>query len=184
MENQDIGEQRCAVPRKGKWKWSKTKPFAQRFWSWVSKRGEDECWPWMGCKTTNGYGQISLTITGIAVMAHRVAWELTNGPIPPGLCVCHSCDRRECCNPKHLWTGTHQDNMHDMLVKGRRRSRTLHGEDNPLAKLTNDAVREIRRLYDEKKMSQCKMAKVFGVSECTIYGVTHRKRWRHLIPKT
>ncbi len=88
------------------------------FWSRVQVSQPHECWPWRGHVKKNGYGAWSIH-HGVTVHAHRVAWELTYGAIPDGQFVCHSCDYRQCCNPQHLWLGTHQDNMDDARRKGR-----------------------------------------------------------------
>jgi hypothetical protein len=95
-------------------------PLELRFWSKVDRRGPEECWPFSRVHDP-GYGQFWLTPTQ-PVGAHRMAWELTNGPVPAGAYVLHRCDNRPCCNPGHLFLGTHQDNMDDMVHKGRQRS--------------------------------------------------------------
>lgn len=84
------------------------------------------CLEWTG-QTVRGYGKIK--INGSPKFAHRVAWESANGPIPEGLCVCHACDNRPCCQTEptpgfpngHLFLGTIADNNADMDAKGRRR---------------------------------------------------------------
>lgn len=83
----------------------------------VRRGDQDECWEWDGPRDSDGYGKT--TKNGKSVKAHRVAWELTNGPIVPGLLVLHSCDNPPCCNPAHLWIGTHRDNQRDRRSKGR-----------------------------------------------------------------
>lgn len=98
------------------------KPLAERFWEKVDVRGPDECWPWKAGKIKKGYGLIS--IHGRSQLAHRVAYELVKGPIPADLDVLHDCDFPPCCNPRHLWPGTHTDNMQDCIAKGRNSSRT------------------------------------------------------------
>lgn len=94
------------------------KTIAERFWEKVDVRGPDECWPWMA-GLRQGYGRFTIT-HGKGVQAHRVAYELTKGPIPPGLDVLHDCDFPPCCNPSHLWPGTNLDNVRDSVAKGRR----------------------------------------------------------------
>src|SRR5947207_5829360 len=85
------------------------------------------CWVWLRARTSRGYGNIHLG--GKMVSAHRVAWELVNGPIPEGLLVLHKCDNPSCVNPDHLFLGTNADNRKDAQVKGRL-PRHL-GEKNP-----------------------------------------------------
>ena len=91
-----------------------------RFWSFVDKQ-EDGCWVWKGAKHRDGYGRANVKKAGKTLIriAHRIAWEFTYGAIPADRDVCHSCDERLCCNPQHLWLGTHQQNMGDMARKGR-----------------------------------------------------------------
>jgi len=87
----------------------------RRFWARIEK-GND-CWPWKSRTDKDGYGKVHWA--GESNRAHRVAWEITNGPIPDGLLVCHSCDNPPCCNPSHLFLGTNAENMRDASAKRR-----------------------------------------------------------------
>lgn len=89
----------------------------ERFWAKVDRRGPDECWPWTGATQQTGYGRFR--VDGRLQGAHRVAYVLTHGHLRPGAHVLHRCDTPGCCNPSHLFLGTHADNMADKEAKGR-----------------------------------------------------------------
>lgn len=108
------------------------------FWSKVDIRGPDECWEWKAGKNAKGYGQLQIDYT--KQLAHRVAWEFTNGPTPEGKWILHKCDNPPCCNPKHLYAGTRDDNINDV----RARHPELFGSGR--AKFTSAKVLEIRKL--------------------------------------
>lgn len=90
----------------------------------------NECWLWTGWQDGKGYGMLEIGSkrdgTRRRVLAHRLSYELNVGPIPPGMEICHRCDTPLCCNPSHLYIGTHFENMADMTRKGRR---TPRGKD-------------------------------------------------------
>ena len=77
------------------------------------------CWIFLGIQNSSGYG--TLLQDGEFSAAHRVSWVIHNGPIPGGLWVLHICDQPSCCNPDHLWLGSPQENMEDMVAKDRGR---------------------------------------------------------------
>ena len=144
----------------------------RRFWA-KARKGE-ACWLWTGAQSSDKYGCFGLD--GRTVAAHRVAWMLTNGPIPSGLLVCHSCDNPRCVNPDHLWLGTNADNARDRDQKGRCRARGLPGDRSTNHKLTSDRVTEIRRLVESGEQ-QKDVAKRFGVHKATVNDLVLRKTW-------
>jgi hypothetical protein len=109
--------------------------------------------------------------------AHRVAWILANGPIPPGLFVCHRCDNPPCCNPAHLFLGTPGDNARDRNRKGRHGQPV--GESNPYSRLTNAAVREIRRQVAAGR-SQRAIGHDFGISQVMVCHIVKGRHWAHV----
>lgn len=148
---------------------------AQRFWEKVQIGEVDECWKWHACQDKNGYGRVGFQ--NKLWRAHRVAWVLTFGPIPKGMCVCHKCDNPDCVNPYHLFLGTYADNNADKVAKGRDAYR---GEQNGNSKLTEWDVLEIRRLLIETNASQRELAGLFGISSVNIGRIANGKRWAWL----
>ena len=81
---------------------------AESFWTKVDVGEPDDCWLWKQSSGSHGYGQ---TWDGKTVLlAHRVAWTLTNGEITDGLTIDHICRVRRCCNPNHLRLMTNEEN--------------------------------------------------------------------------
>ena len=93
--------------------------------------------------------------------------------------VLHSCDVKNCVNPDHLWIGTHQDNMNDMVKKGRHRHRLKprRGEENGQSKLTLEQVKNIRKLYATGKFSYRELAYNFNVCGANIGYIVNKKIW-------
>jgi hypothetical protein len=79
------------------------------------------CHIWQASLNRQGYGQMSFR--GRPAGVHRLAWILKHGPIARGLYVCHRCDERRCCNPDHMFLGSHTENMADMKTRNRGRWR-------------------------------------------------------------
>lgn len=99
-----------------------SKPTAlERFWAKVDKDGPGGCWIWTSTRNHRGYG-LFRDIPARQVATHRYSYMLHKGEIPEGLFVCHTCDNPPCCNPDHLWLGTHLENMRDRGAKGRYRN--------------------------------------------------------------
>ena len=101
-----------------------------------------------------------------------------HGEIPQGMEICHKCDNPPCVNPNHLFAATHAENMRDCMKKGRLNPPI--GERAGAAKLTVLKVIQIRMLYQPGIVSLSQLAKLFEISERSIWGIIHRKSWKHV----
>lgn len=139
--------------------------FRSAFWSLVEILGKRDCWEWQGGKNGDGYGYFK------RMRVNRVAYRLANGHYPRRL-ACHSCNNRLCCNPSHLYDGTHRQNMADMRAAGRHDGKNRRGQKHPNSKLTNAQTAAIRR----SKRPGVFLANKYRVSAATISMIRHRKR--------
>lgn len=146
------------------------------FWNKCTKL-PNGCWEWTGGYTQKGYGRTNTSILGKKRRwyAHRLAYTLIKGPIPQGMQVMHSCDNPKCINPEHLSVGTNQDNVNDMIAKGRQ----CRGEAHKSTKLTDEQVRRI--LADPRRQED--IAQEYGVSQPLISRLKRGKR-RTFVDKT
>lgn len=148
-----------------------------RFHAYVGPTTPEGCNLWTGNTNNRGYGMLNAMKTrGIQILAHRLAWELANGPVPDGMDVLHRCDNRSCVNAAHLFVGTAADNVADMIAKGRQKL----GEQCRQAKVTEKMVREIRTRYAQGTISQSQLAEEFGISQSAICMITKMQRWKHI----
>jgi hypothetical protein len=161
---------------------------------WAHAIADDSgCLLWQGNLNPHRYGRYRKGPAGAAfsMLAHRVAYILTKGPIPDGLCVCHSCDVPSCVEPEHLWLGTRAENTRDRDLKGRaawadRNGRRIHpertrrGERHPCARLTDVQVSEIRHRYvkGDRSVGSRGLARSFGVSHPTIWHIVNGRSRR------
>ena len=97
-------------------------PFAERLADKIIADPTTGCYLYTGALDRKGYGKFSVAHQKWR-FAHRVAWEIVNGPVPDGLFVLHRCDTPCCVNVVHMFLGTLQDNNADMVSKLRHRPR-------------------------------------------------------------
>ena len=152
--------------------------WSKRFWNHVDKGDPDECWEWKGATHPFGYGMLwEDSVSNLTLGAHTFSWRLHNKkPIPKGMYVCHSRDNPPCVNPNHLFLGTQKDNRQDCANKGR----TAKGETHGMAKLTNEEVLSIRRLYIPRLFSTRILASMYRISQRNVMRILHGLNWKHV----
>lgn len=179
----------------------------KRFLSKFKKVGK--CWLWTGAPLRDGYGQFQITIDGVRYKerAHRLSFYIHRGIVPEGLLICHECDTPLCVNPSHLILGDFAFNAWDRERKMRSRPQSggqhwsrrcpekvargdrsgvkrhpesYRGERHSQAKLTEEQVKLIRRLYDKFGVPRRFLAKKFGLSRGNIDSIVTRKLWKHI----
>ena len=118
---------------------------------------------------------------GYTWYAHRLAWTKANGPIPEGMLVLHSCDNPKCVNVDHLFLGTQSDNMRDMYAKGRGQKSDQSGSSNGNSKMTENQVREIRRLHATGRVTVAELARQFGLKWSGCDAIVKREHWKEVV---
>lgn len=148
---------------------------AERFWDKVNKlRG---CWEWDGWKSrSTGYGGYSAN--GKQDVAHRWAWQITNGAIPAGQHVLHKCDNKICVNPAHLYLGNARQNYIDMMARQGHEYFGKCGEKNHQSRYTAKDINRLRVL--SATIQQKSLAKLFAMSKGNVSRIINRTLWRHI----
>lgn len=160
----------------------------KNFWSKVDKRGEDECWLWIASKNSRGYG--NFTVNDTAIRANRFSFVLHGGTFEKGPLVLHSCHNPPCVNPKHLRSGTPQDNMDDRTNSGRAPMGDNHpsrkhpeklarGSKNGWAKLNEQKVTEIKTMLSKGVLHKT-IAALFSVNKETVGRINRNQLWKHV----
>jgi len=135
---------------------------------------EEECWNWKFGRFDKRYGQYCYN--NYPVLAHRFAYLLVHPDFDQSLCVCHRCDNPLCVNPSHLFLGTSQENTADKVTKGR----CAIGEFNGASIITEDIVKEIRAKHLTGQYSQRRLARIFKISQASIWGIVNNRYWTHV----
>jgi hypothetical protein len=123
----------------------------------------------------NADGYAETMIRGVTKKVHRHVYEQCFGKIPDGLVVRHKCDNPSCVNPDHLETGTHKDNVKDMIS----RNRQAKGSRKHFSKLTESDVLEIRTSL-ARGLTNREIANKFSIDESIISEIKNRKAWKHV----
>ena len=144
--------------------------------TWIEKQfnrmviKKDGCWDWRGFIRPDGYTRVKFGSRKTSVGGHVVSWMIKHKRIiKKGECILHKCDNRKCCNPKHVYLGTHLENSIDMLNRNR----------HPLIKLNVGKVKNIKNLI-AIGVPLTKIAKKFNVHWATINDIKYGKTWKHV----
>ena len=145
----------------------------------LKKSRRTGCWRWTKSHNEHGYGTMGINHPDIRKRlhgAHRVAaWLWLGVPLEGKHEICHSCDVKDCCNPRHLLVGTRSQNQKEAYLRGKKNYKV--GELNGRAKLTWAKVERIRKLYATGRYSQKRLARAAGVSQVEISKIVRGKSW-------
>jgi hypothetical protein len=141
---------------------------------------ENQCWEWRGwIQKKGGYG--GLSHKGKILKAHRVSYEIYYAePLNDFHCL-HKCDNPKCVNPLHLFAGTNLDNVKDKVKKERCYTGNQKGENNGASKLSDDIVKNIRKLYNTGSYTKTKLGEMYNVHRSTISYIANNKTFKHLL---
>ena len=134
-----------------------------------------QCWIWTGARFHYGHGAFAPDgRVPRNIGAHRWLYQWVHGvELPQNITVNHHCDNPPCVNPQHLYAGTQQDNVADMI----RRGRQAQGTQTAAARLSEADVRTIR----SSSQTVRQLARQFGVTDWTIYKVLQGKSYRNVL---
>lgn len=146
-----------------------TPEYIDMFWKKVDIREENECWLWKAHVNVDGYGQVRL---GNMQIASRVAYMIINGLLPLSIKVMHTCDNRNCCNPRHLIAASQKENILDMEKKGRgKHIGWTH------RKLTEKEVIDIREMWVSGIMAK-NIAEKYNITPDVVYAIRMGKKYK------
>lgn len=143
----------------------------ERFEKRLVTNEKSGCLEWSGGLNGSGYGMFYFGQE--RVFAHRFSWLMWRGDIPVGRFVLHKCDNRKCVNPAHLFIGSQKDNVSDMDTKRRRNASC------GAVKLTTESINAIRN----SALSQCQLARDYGVCQATIHKIKTGKNVLWILQK-
>lgn len=148
----------------------------RKFWNNVEKKTPEQCWEWIGSKDSKGYGKFFLMSEGkhYLMASHRIAYFLETGDDPIGWVVCHKCDVPACCNPAHLFKGTHRDNMQDCRNKGR--------ASRGGSPLSDNDVYMMREMWASGLFTQVEIATLYRVDKVAVCNAINGKTFQ-LVPQ-
>jgi hypothetical protein len=148
-----------------------------RFWSYVHRRQDHQCWNWVGStmQKRGGYGQLRLN--GTTYKAHRVSWLIHFGKLPDEPVLRHMCNNPLCCNPTHLLPGSYKDNHDDMRQANRMFVPVSpKGEEHHSSRLTEDQVLAIF----QSDRPGTELAAKYGVTKSMISRIRTGRSWKHV----
>lgn len=154
------------------------KALTERFWSYVDKKSNNDCWMWKGYVQKDGKGYGVFQVCKRPRKVHRISYVIYKGPIPEGMEVMHQCpngDNKLCVNPNHLELGTKEEHIIDRVKKGQ----SPKGARNVKAKLTEEQVLDIRYLREKGVQLKC-ICKLYKMSQPQITSIIRRNTWKHI----
>ena len=135
----------------------------------------DKCWLWPNGLDKDGYGRVTYTINRQTYKVHRISAAIYLGfNENPNVLICHTCRKKNCYNPSHLYIGDYISNAHDKVRDGT----NIEGEIHWNSILTEQDVKRIRELYKTGSYTYVQLASLFGVTKSAVNHVINSRSWK------